>query len=160
MSASPSTKRSCEYRRTASAIRKPFAPLSTARPERVSEPGQNGSSRNYIISFKRGRQKTRSAPHSSPHSTPPRLSLPPAATVSQSRVCICHSQRMRFCPLDLLSLIVRLFPTPTRAAAALLMILLQHNGRLVVKARSIRGCGARVRCYADALCEECTRVYL
>ena len=44
-----------------------------------------------------------------------------------------------------------------RAAAGLLTMLLQHNGRPVVKAR---GCGVCVRCYTGALCEECTRACL
>ena len=121
------------------------------------------------ISFfsQEGQEKPRSLPHSTPHSmihlhsTPPRLSIPPPAMVSQSRICICHTQCVRFCPLDLLSLIARPCRKTTSAAAGLLiMILLQHNGRPVVKARSTQGCGAWIRCYAGALCEECTRVYL
>ena len=71
------------------------------------------------------------------HPFPPlaaRLSTPPPATVTQSRVCICHTQYVRFCPMDLLSLIVCPWRKPTRrAAAGLLLLILQHSGRPVVK---------------------------
>ena len=40
------------------------------------------------------------------------------------------------------------------------MILVQHNGRTVVKARSTQGWGAWVWCYAGSLFEDCTRVYI
>ena len=40
------------------------------------------------------------------------------------------------------------------------MILVQHNGRTVVKARSTQGWDAWVWCYAGSLFEDCTRVYI
>ena len=100
-----------------------------------------------ISLFPQKRQAKPSALHPIPPLVAARLSNPSPATATQSRVCICHTQCMRFCPLDILSLMVRPWRKRTSAAAGLLiMTLLQHNRRQVVKSRSTRGCGAWVRC--------------
>ena len=81
-----------------------------------------------------GQEKPHSPPDSTSHSmthlhsNSSSLSIPPLATVSQSRVCACHTGCVCSCPLDLLCLMVRPWRKTSAAAGLLLMIRPQHNG--------------------------------
>ena len=71
-----------------------------------------------ISLFPQKRQAKPSALHPIPPLVAARLSNPSPATATQSRVCICHTQCVRFRPLDILSLIVWPWRKPTRRAAS------------------------------------------
>ena len=85
-----------------------------------------------FLSYK-GQEKPHSPPDSTSHSmihlhsNSSSLSTPPPATVSQRRVCVCHTDCVCSCPLDLLWLIVRPWRKTSAAAGLLMMILSQHN---------------------------------
>ena len=68
-----------------------------------------------ISLFPQKRQAKPSALHPIPPLVAARLSNPSPATATQSRVCICHTQCVRFCPFDVLSfMIVRPWRKPTK----------------------------------------------
>ena len=93
------------------ALSTPLDSLTTKRCQNLPE---TGIPETDFIFFPKGAGKaTFSTPFYAPFSIPRFisipplpvcLSIPPPATVSQSNVCICHTQCVRFCPLDIFSI--------------------------------------------------------
>ena len=116
-------KRQVHPSRTASAIRHPFRTLCTALKTRNGV--QTDPKRGFQVSFFSKRRRQTSA-----RSTPSQLcrryfnchsilflSTPLLATVVACRVCICHTQCVLVWHLDLLSIILRPWQTPTRKSS-------------------------------------------